>query len=86
MAELRQNYMDAIRDESRVQQVQRELTKNIKTTPSDIRRYFAALDADSVPYVPLQVEAQIITMEPVIPREDVEDVKARLRRVCRGGQ
>ena len=57
MAELRQNYMDAIRDESRVQQVQRELTKNIKTTPSDIRRYFAALDADSVPYVPLQVEA-----------------------------
>ena len=80
MAELRQNYMDAIRDESRVQQVQRELTKNIKTTPSDIRRYFAALDADSVPYVPLQVEAQIITMEPVIPREDVEDVKARLRQ------
>lgn len=33
-----------------------------------------------MPYVPLQVEAQIITMEPVIPREDVEDVKARLRQ------
>lgn len=80
LPELRQNYLEMIRDESRVQQVQRELTKDIKTTPSDIRRYFANLNADSIPYVPLQVEAQIITMEPVIPREDIEDVKARLRR------
>lgn len=77
---LRQSYMDMIRDESRVQQVQHELTKDIRTTPSDIRRYFQSLEADSIPYVPLQVEAQIITMEPVIPREDVEDVKARLRQ------
>lgn len=80
MPEIRQSYMEMIRDESRVQQVQRELTKDIKTTPSDLRRYFNNLHADSIPYVPLQVEAQIITMEPVIPREDVEDVKARLRQ------
>lgn len=80
LPELRQTYMDMIRNESRVQQVQMALTDNIKTTPSDIRRYFAQLNKDSIPYVPLQVEAQIITMEPVIPREDVEDVKARLRR------
>ncbi len=80
MPEIRQNYLEMIRDESRVQQVQRELTKDIKTTPSDLRRYFNNLHADSIPYVPLQVEAQIITMEPVIPREDVEDVKARLRQ------
>lgn len=80
IGELRQSYMDILRNESRVAQVQRELTKDIKTTPSDIRRYFNSLPADSVPYVPLQVEVQIITMEPVIPREEVEDVKDRLRR------
>lgn len=80
LPELRQYYMDMIRNESRVMQVQQSLTKDIKTTPSDIRRYFANLPADSIPYVPRQVEVQIITMKPVIPREEIEDVKARLRK------
>lgn len=80
LPEIRQSYLETVRDETRVQQVQRELTKDIKTTPSDLRRYFSNLDQDSIPYVPLQVEAQIITIEPIIPREDVEDVKARLRQ------
>lgn len=80
LPELRQYYMDMIRNESRVMQVQQSLTKDIKTTPSDIRRYFANLPDDSIPYVPRQVEVQIITMKPVIPREEIEDVKARLRK------
>ncbi len=80
LPELRSYYMDMIRNESRVMQVQQALTKDIKTTPSDIRRYFANLPADSIPYVPRQVEVQIITMKPVIPREEIEDVKARLRK------
>jgi peptidyl-prolyl cis-trans isomerase SurA len=41
-----------------------------------------------VPYVPLQVEVQIITINPTIPRQEIDDVKARLRdysdRVTRG--
>ena len=44
--------------------------------------------SDSVPFVPLQVEVQIITLNPVIPRQEIDDVKARLRdyadRVNRG--
>ncbi|MCM1029091.1 MAG: peptidylprolyl isomerase [Pseudoflavonifractor sp.] len=80
MPELRQHYMDMIRNESRVMQVQQALTKDVKSTPSDIRRYFSNLPADSIPYVPQQVEVQIITMNPVIPREEIEDVKARLRK------
>lgn len=86
--EIREYYYTSMRDRYRVRQVQESLTKNLKITPSDVRRYFAALPDDSIPYVPLQVEVQIMTLNPAIPRQEIDDVKARLRdyadRVNRG--
>lgn len=76
---LREQLTDITRNNLIVNQVQNNLTKNVKATPNDVKRYFASLSADSIPYVPMQVEAQIITLNPVIPRQEIEDVKARLR-------
>ena len=59
--------------------VQRNLTKDVKATPAAVRRFFEKIPTDSVPWVPLQVETQILTVAPAVPREAVEDVKARLR-------
>ncbi len=61
------------------EQVQDNLTKNVKATPNDVKKYFAKLPADSIPYVPMQVEVQIIQLNPIIPKQEIEDVKARLR-------
>lgn len=87
-SELREYYSTSIRNRYRVGQVRESLTKNMKVTPSDVRRYFATLPEDSIPYVPLQVEVQILTINPAIPRQEIDDVKARLRdyadRVNRG--
>ena len=86
--ELREYYSTMMRNRYRVSQVRNALTKDLKVTPSDVRRYFSSLAEDSIPFVPLQVETQIITINPVIPREEIDDVKARLRdyadRVNRG--
>ena len=88
MPEFREQMTELMRNQYRVQEVQRSLTKDLKVTPSDVRKFFSTLPEDSVPYVPLQVEVQIITLNPVIPREEIENVKARLRdfsdRVNRG--
>ena len=77
--EMREAMIDMVRNNYRIRQVQTELTKDIKATPSDVRRYFASLPADSVPFVPMQVEVQILTLNPVIPQSEIDDVKARLR-------
>ncbi len=77
--ELRESMAEMRRNSYRVQEVQRSLTSDLKTTPSDVRRYYDQLSADSIPFVPLQVEVQIITLNPVIPVQEIEDVKARLR-------
>lgn len=86
--EIRDYYATSMRNRFRISQVRRELTKDLKVTPSDVRRYFQDLPEDSIPYVPLQVQVQIVTLNPVIPRQEIEDVKARLRdyadRVNRG--
>ncbi len=76
---LRESLRELVRNRGRVQEVQRSLTKDITATPAEIRRFFEKLPTDSVPWVPLQVETQILTVAPAIPREAVEDVKARLR-------
>ena len=86
--DIREYYADNMRKRARVQQVRSGLTKNLKVTPGDVRRYFDALPKDSVPFMPLQVEVQLLTLNPVIPRQEIDYVKARLRdyadRVNRG--
>ncbi len=87
-AEIREYYVENMRNRTRVQQVRQSLTKDIKVTPADVRRYFSQLPADSIPFIPLQVEVQLLTLNPVIPRQEIDDVKARLRdysdRITRG--
>ena len=86
--DLREWRGEQLRNQSRIDQVKRSLVKDIKTTPSDVRKFFTTLPEDSIPFVPLQVEVKIITINPTIPRQEIEDVKARLRdyadRVNRG--
>ena len=79
MPEFRQQMADMMRNNYRVQEVQRSLTSDLKVPPSDVRKYFAELPADSIPYVPMQVEVEIITVNPRIPQQEIDDVKARLR-------
>lgn len=79
LPELKEQMMEVIREQYTIQQVQGNLTKDIEATPADVRKYFSTLSADSVPFVPLQVEVQLITLNPVIPQQEIDDVKARLR-------
>lgn len=88
ISEIREYYSTNITNRQRVRMVQENLTKDIKVTPAAVSRYFESLPKDSIPYVARQVEVQIVTINPVIPRQEIEDVKARLRdyadRVNRG--
>lgn len=88
MAQIRENFREALGNRMRIQQVQRNLIEGVKATPSEVRKFFDALPADSIPFVPRTVEVEILTAAPAIPREEIDNVKARLRdyadRVNRG--
>lgn len=77
--QLRAQLMDIMRSNYIIDQVKSGLTKNVKGTPSDVTKYYNSLPEDSIPYIPMQVEAQIITAYPEIPQQEIDDVKSRLR-------
>ena len=78
-SEIREEMMTAVRNQMIIQQMQAKLTENIKPTPAEIRRYYKTLPEDSLPMMPAQVEVQIISFEPIVPAEETERIKARLR-------
>ena len=86
--QIREAMRENARDGLIVQRMQQKLVGDIKVTPAEVRRYFKDLPQDSIPYIPTQVEVQIITLQPKIPIAEIEDVKRRLRdytdRVTKG--
>ena len=77
--QIREMLRENIRNGMIVQKMQQEIIGNIKIVPADVRRYFNNLPQDSIPYVPTQVEVQVVTLEPKIPQEEIERVKKTLR-------
>lgn len=78
-SQIRETLRDNAREGLTVQKMQQKLVGDVKITPAEVRRYFQNLPSDSIPYIPTQVEVQIITQQPKIPQDEIEDVKRRLR-------
>ncbi len=77
--EIREQLMNTVRDQYTIQQVQSSLTKNVKATPSDVRKFYNSIPKDSLPLIQKQVEVEIITINPIIPQLEIDEVKSRLR-------
>lgn len=79
ISQIKEERKETVREQQIVQQMQQKLIGEIKLTPSEIRKYFNQLPQDSLPTIPTTVEVQIVTMEPKIPFEETDAIKARLR-------
>lgn len=77
--QLREQLYNVIKEDEMVSEVRRNLVKNIKVTPAQVRRFFKDLPEDSIPFVPTKVECQIIVRYPKIPQEEIDRVKDELR-------
>ena len=88
MNQIRNELRESFRDRQMIQSMQRQLVKDITVTPADVRRYFEHLPQDSIPFVPTEVEVQIIAQTPRVDQEEINRVKDELRdytdRVNRG--
>ncbi|MGL5937970.1 MAG: peptidylprolyl isomerase [Phocaeicola sp.] len=77
--QIREMLRENVRDGLIVQKMQQKIIGDIKITPAEVRRYFKDLSQDSIPFIPTQVEVQIITLQPKIPQEEIDRVKRTLR-------
>ena len=88
MSQIRASMHDELRDQIMIQRMKQKLSEKVTATPAEVRRFFKDLPQDSIPYVPTEVEVQIITHTPRITPEELNRVKDQLRdytdRVTRG--
>ena len=88
LTELRQTLHDDFRDRLLIEREREKLVENITVSPADVRRYFDALPADSLPIIPTEVEVQIITHTPRVDQKEIDRIKNELReytdRVTKG--
>ena len=88
IAEIRQELRDEFRDRQLIDKMKEKLVEGITVTPADVRNYFKNMPEDSIPYVPTEVEVQIVAMTPKVSQEEVNRVKDELRsytdRVTKG--
>ena len=76
---MREELRETMRDRMVMERMQYKLFEDITITPSEVRQGYALLKEEEIPFVPTQVEVQIITLNPEIPLEEIERVKAELR-------
>ncbi|MDR0834137.1 MAG: peptidylprolyl isomerase [Candidatus Symbiothrix sp.] len=79
LSAIREDLRTQERERYMVQLMQRDLVKNVKVTPSDVRTFYDRIPKDSLPFIPTSVEVEIITNEPVISLAEIDYVKERLR-------
>jgi peptidyl-prolyl cis-trans isomerase SurA len=78
-SQIKEQRKELIREQQIMQQMQSHLVGEIKLTPSDVRKFYNQIPKDSLPNISTTVEVQIITLEPKIPLEETDAIKARLR-------
>ena len=79
LSQIRNDLRDELKDRQMVQRMKRKLVEDISVTPAEVRRYFKDMPLDSLPFVPTEVEVQIIQMTPRIEVEELNRVKDELR-------
>ena len=79
VTQMRQQMHDDFKNQQLIQKMKQELVKDIKVSPAQVRKYFNNLPADSIPFVPTEVEVEIITKQPKISQEEINRVKNELR-------
>lgn len=79
MTQIREELFEQKRSEMITQQVMATLTKDVKVTPAEVRRHYKDMPQDSLPYIPTQVEVQILVQHPRVTRAEIERVKEQLR-------
>jgi peptidyl-prolyl cis-trans isomerase SurA len=79
--ELKEEFRPLVREQELSQRMDAQITKNVRVTPSEVRRFFRNLPSDSIPMVDSEMELSQIVLMPKIEAEEKADVKRRLEEI-----
>ena len=77
--QLKSDMSEMIKEQLKTEQMQQTITKNVTSTPSEVRNYFRQQPKEQIPMVGSQMEYAQITILPVITEQEDLEVKSKLR-------
>lgn len=88
MLEIKEDLRTVLREQLITQQMQAQITQDVKITPSEVKKFYRNLPPDSIPSIDALVEVQQIMLYPPLGEEAIFEVKERLlelrRRIMEG--
>ncbi|MBE0655396.1 MAG: peptidylprolyl isomerase, partial [Bacteroidales bacterium] len=78
MLQIKEDLREVLREQLITQQMQGEITGDVKITPSEVKKFYNSLSADSIPSIDALVEVQQIVIYPPLGEDAVFDVKERM--------
>ena len=79
ITKMRENRRLAERNQYLIQAVRDKIIEKTSVTPAEVRAFFKEVPKDSIPFVPTQVEVEILSRLPEISQAEIDRVKAELR-------
>jgi len=79
ISKMRENRRLAERNQYLIQAVRDKIVAKIAVTPAEVRSFFKEVPQDSIPFVPAQVEVEILSRSPEVSQTEIDRVKAELR-------
>ena len=81
--QLKSEMSDMIKEQLKTEQMQTKISKNVTTTPSEVRSYFRGLAKEKIPMIGSQMEYAQITVLPIVTEQEDMEVKSKLREFKR---
>ncbi len=89
IAQLKEELRPQILEQMTAQKMQGEITKDVKITPRQVKRFFNSIPKDSIPFLPSEVEVGQIVKYPTVSKSVKDEAKRKLlefRRMVLSGE
>ena len=79
--EIKTEWRPLIKEQIMAQRVQSGIVGSIEVSPNEIRKFFTALNPDSIPLIPLQYEYAQIVIKPKLSETEEAEIKKKLEEI-----
>ncbi len=78
-SKIKDHFRDVVKDQILSQQMESQITQDIKVTPKEVKTFFKTLPKDSLPLVESEIEIAQIVIHPVIKDSQIKKIKKSLK-------
>ncbi|MBV6647093.1 MAG: peptidylprolyl isomerase, partial [Cyclobacteriaceae bacterium] len=79
--QIKEELFEDIKEQKVIQRMQQEISTDLKVTPSEVKKFFATIPRDSLPYFSTEVTVSQIVKKPTPGKKQEENVRKKLLEI-----